>query len=217
MEQENWLSLEEMSLVAKQLEAARHAKRSTLGDSPSKFDVTACHEASHAVAAVTLEISVEYVEMDCCQLSRRKGDIVGGLHLTPEFNALLLTGNPPDAADRDKLEKLAIVAIAGEAGQAVLEGRECDIRTESAEGDYEMVERIARKLYDDLADRDAFIKRQTDAANKLVNHPLHSSQIESVARHMKIMRDLSYDNVVGRMQIAIRRIAEEEAGSEVEE
>ena len=59
--------------------------------------------------------------MSLYQHTARVGDIVGGLHLTPEFGVVLDGGDPANAVDRQKMENLAIVVIAGEARQALLE------------------------------------------------------------------------------------------------
>lgn len=166
----------------------------------SPYDVTAYHEASHAVAAVNLGVKFDYVEIRLYQHTARLGDIVGGLHLTPEF-ADLRTKDPANADDRTKVEKLAIVAIAGEAGQAILEQRACDLRLPSAEGDYEIVTRLADWLYTDPADRDAFIERQTVAACELVSDPLCYQQVECLADQLKLPLELSYNSVLYWMKL----------------
>jgi hypothetical protein len=212
------LSIDDLSrMVAALKESEKRAAASMLGTAPTAHEVSAYHEASHAVAAVTLGVAFSHVYMHVYQHTAQPGDIVGGLHLAAAFRALLQTGEPANADDRRKSEQLAIVAIAGEAGQAVFEERPCDIRQESAEGDFEIVKKLAGKLYAESAERDAFIERQTQAACELVNDPLRIYQIEYLASQLKILLELTYDSVVEAMATAEESFAEEGCDSATEE
>jgi hypothetical protein len=168
---------------------------------PTRSEVTAYHEASHAVAAVKLGVKFTHIEMSVYQYSARQGDIVGGLHLTPEFAELYSKG-PANTDDRKKAENLAIVAIAGEAGQARLEQRNCDLYLSSAEGDLEFVRKLAAWLFADPVERGDFIERQKIAACELVSDLVCFRQIESVAMQLKDLLSLTYDTVVQRMDKA---------------
>ena len=84
---------------------------------PTPYEVTAFHEASHAVAAVRLGIPFSRVSVSVYQCTARSGDTVGGLHLTPEYGMLLDARGPANAADRPKIENLVIVTLAGEAAK----------------------------------------------------------------------------------------------------
>ena len=110
------------------------------------------------MAAVTLRVPFNYVNIIGLYMSAAAGDNVGSLSLTPEYGLLLQDSDPPDAIDRQKMENLVIVAIAGEAGQADLERRSCDIKRCSAKGDLDCVKKLTSRLYDDPVERDAFIK-----------------------------------------------------------
>jgi hypothetical protein len=175
------------------------------GSSPTPYEQTAFHEASHAVAAVRLGVTFERVTMSVYQCTAREGDTVGGLHLATEYRRLLNVSGPADAADRPKIENLVIVAIAGEAGQARMEQRPCDMGLDSAKGDYEIVKQLAGLLYADPADRDAFIERQKVAAWELVSESLCYRQIECVAGQLRVPLELSFDAVVGWMEFEARR------------
>jgi hypothetical protein len=167
---------------------------------PLPVDVTAYHEASHAVAAVKFGIAFINVEILAHQHFVPRGDNLGGLHLVQDIDKMLEVAGPANAPDRQQLKNLAIVALAGEAGQAVFENRECDIRLPSASGDYGMVEKVAKRLYSDTADREAFIEEQTAAARELVSDPTCEDQIRLVASRLKIAYDLSYDNIAALMK-----------------
>jgi hypothetical protein len=148
---------------------------------PPWHQITAHHEASHAVTAVKLGVAFDYVAMIVYQYTATLGDDVGGLHFAQDFDTMLRARNPASPADRLQIENLAIVAFAGEAGQAFLEKRECDVRLASARGDYEIVVKLANWLFTNAANRDAFIARQTLAAWEMVRDPVCDRQIECVA------------------------------------
>jgi hypothetical protein len=108
--------------IVQQLEAVRLIAQDTIaGKVPTEYESTSFHECSHAVAAVALGIPFEYVEMNVYQHSAARSDDEGGLHLMPEWMVVLKDGDPQNRVDREKLERLAIVAIAGEVCQAVLD------------------------------------------------------------------------------------------------
>jgi hypothetical protein len=114
-----------------------------------------------------------------------------------------------NADDRKTIENVVIVAIAGEAGQAALERRSCDLRLPSAEGDYEFVMKLANWLYADPADRDAFIERQQAAACKLVSDPVCTRQIRCVAKQLNVLTELTYDQVIEWMDLTGRECNQE--------
>ncbi len=204
------LSPEAMKEIIERFEAARRrAEASVVDDSPSAFERTGHHEASHAVMAVRMGIPFEYVAMSIYQDIAKPGDIIGGLHLTPEF-ARLLACDPAIADDRRKLEQLMLVVLAGEAGQALLEQRPCNIRLGSAQGDYEIALKLARKLYPDPADSLAFIEQQTRVACEMVAEPLCTRQIECVAGQMHTPLELSYAQVVEWMEFAALHVGDSE-------
>lgn len=191
-----------MRQVLKQLEVLRRdAETKMLGISPTLHQVTAHHEASHAVAAVKLGIRFHEVRISIYQYMAEPGDIIGGLVFTQSFDDVLQASDPANAADRQRIENLMIVVIAGEAGQAFLEQRDCDIRVQSAEADYYIAMKLATWLFPDPADRDAFIKRQMIAASELVSDPLCDSQIDCVANQLTVLLELAYDDVVRWMKI----------------
>jgi phosphoheptose isomerase len=212
------LSQEQMVRMLEQLKASQQqAIRSMLGEGPSLSEVTAHHEASHAVTAVHLGIEFDHVYMSIYQHTAQAGDIVGGLSLPATFRSILETSDPANEADQEMMEKLVKVAIAGEAGQAVLEQRACDMRQLSAEGDYEIVQRLARKLYPDKADRVAFVERQIKAAQELVSDRLCNRQIESVAMLLRNLHEVSYLGVVERMELVCGWMADPEFESSADE
>jgi hypothetical protein len=172
-----------------------------LGSSPTPYELTAHHESSHAVTAVKLGIVFDYVSVSLYLYTARSGDNIGGLHFAQDFAAMLHARNPASAADREEIENLVVVAIAGEAGQAFLEQRECDMKLASASGDLAIVMLLANWLFADTAERNAFIGRQTIAACELVSNRVFSRQIECVATILPILCEMSYDAVVARMKI----------------
>ena len=183
----------------------------------SVYELTAHHEASHAVAAVTLGVEFVYVEMSVYQYRANSGENVGGLHFREDFEAMLAARDPANPADRQEIEKLAVIAIAGEAGGAFLEQRDCDMRLPSACGDYAIVMMLANWLHTDAADRNAFVERQTSRARELVSDPVCHSQIECVATLLRTVHQMSYDAVVARMEISNPGNSEAEIESEPEE
>jgi hypothetical protein len=172
-----------------------------LGTSPTLHEITAHHESSHAVTAVKLGVAFESVEMDPYQYTGTSGANAGGLRFAECFDAMLHSRNPADAADREEIEYLVIVAIAGEAGQAFLEKRPCDLRRPTASGDYAVAMLMTNWLFPKAADRDAFIERQTSVACKLVSNRIWDRQIGCVASQLRFLNEMSHDAVVAKMKI----------------
>jgi hypothetical protein len=91
-----------------------------------------------------------------------------------------------------------------------MEQRNCDFWLQSAEGDCEYVIELARWLYADPVDRDAFIKRQTIAACELVSDPNCYRQIECVADQLRLLHELTYDDVLRWMNFIDSYVHSEE-------
>jgi hypothetical protein len=167
---------------------------------PTPHEVTAFHEASHAVAAVKLGIAFTHISMSFYQYLARPGDDIGGLHLAKDIDVTLRESDPANAEHRDYIARLAVVVIAGEAGQAMLEERECNMRLPSAAGDYQILKRLASWMHSDAAEQEAFRTQQTQTACELVCDRICDQQIYSVACRLRTPFELGYDQVVATMK-----------------
>jgi len=167
---------------------------------PALVESSAHHEASHAVAAVALNIRFDYVELSAYQWTSKPGSNLGGVifdELHPDRPPDFEPGNP---VHQQTLERWVVVALAGEAGESFLEERACDILRWSAEGDYKAAMRWGKLLHADPRACDAWIEEQERVACNLVREPLRERQISAVANHLKVKRELTYAAVCRIME-----------------
>jgi uncharacterized protein (TIGR02996 family) len=156
---------------------------------PSPRQLTACHEAGHAVAAVAFGIGIKYVSVvdDRDTLGRIVLD-QGCPHLRPGFD-------PRVPEDRRVAEGWVLLALAGEFADADHGGREPDFRSPEAGGDFLVAAALAERLCAGPGERDAFLEEMKRRVSRFVREPLRWRQIAAVATRLGRLGELNRDQV----------------------
>jgi len=154
-------------------------------DRPPRRQLSAHHEAAHAVAAVAMGIGLARVSVvgDC--------DTLGRTLLQERWPHRRGGFDPKNNEHRRIAEDWIILSLVGENADALHESRHPDRNSPGAKWDLEHAEELASWLFDDVGERSRFLERMHERAQTFVTDPLRWCQISAVA--MKLVRYLELD------------------------
>jgi hypothetical protein len=161
---------------------------------PTLVELAAHHEASHAVAAVTLDIKFKALFI---------GDhdaYEGGMEFEETKPYLIADFSRDDAAHRRETEAWMLLALAGEAGEAYAADRPFDLQRPSAEEDVRIAFMCAWRLTDDVGEVKKLLFKHIANAVDFVRTPLRERQISVVANELAFMKRLPYLTVSALVQ-----------------
>ena len=164
-------------------------KRSIRSDQETPRQLTAHHEAGHAVAAVAFGIGFDHVSV----VDDR--DTFGRIVLDQKWPHLQPGFNPDDPEDRRIAEDWIVLALAGEFADAYQSGRDASL-TPGANWDFQVAEALAKRLFGDPGEREAFLNEMWHRAHRFVSEPLRWRQISAVAARLDQLRKLDRRQVV---------------------
>ncbi len=154
-------------------------------DRPPPRQLSAHHEAAHAVAAVALGIGLNRVSVVT------DWDTLGRIVLMEGWPHRRRGFDAHDPEHRRIAEDWIILALVGEYADALREGRHFDRTSPGAMWDFERAEELAAWLLDHAGERRAFLERMHGRARIFVSDPLRWCQISAVA--MQLGRHLEMD------------------------
>lgn len=173
---------------------------------PVPDESNAYHEAGHAIAAVAFGVEFSYVSL-LPDEQHWDGLVFEG---TEDFRQHLAPGAETDDPDRRRfLENLIVLALAGEASEALLWDRDFDISRSSLLGDLRFAFAVAERLYADPGDRELLIRRMGERACGFVREPLREHQISYVAQRLRLARVIERPQVVQFMNEMEETFAQE--------
>ena len=173
-----------------------HSKQAT----PNQL--TAYHEAGHAVAAVALGIGFDKVSV----VDDR--DTLGRIVLDQKWPHLRPGFNPDDPEDRRIAESWILLALAGEFADAYHSGR-IGVSSPEANRDFRVADALAERLFTQPRERGAFLNEMRCRAYRFISEPLRWRQISAVATQLVKLRELDRRQVV---QIMDETAAADEPG-----
>jgi len=153
-------------------------------DQSTTKQLTAHHEAGHAVAAVALGIGLNRVSA----IGDR--DTLGRIALAQAWPHLQPRFNPHDLEDRRIAEGWILLAFAGQFADAYRSGRNPDRNSHGAKWDFRRAEDLAKRLYAHPGERNAFLERMQGRTQLFVAEPLRWRQISAVATRLVQLHEL---------------------------
>ena len=168
---------------------------------PDRLQLTAYHEAGHAVAAVALGIGFKYLWV--------VGDrhTLGGIvldqkcpHHRPEFN-------PRDPEDRRAAEGWILLALAGESADVHHGGRDPDFERHGAMVDFRAAATLAERLFACPGECEAFFREMRAGRTASSASRVRWRQISAVATQLGRLRTLD-QRQVGRIMDEIAAAGE---------
>jgi hypothetical protein len=145
--------------------------------------LTAHHEAGHAVAAVAFGVGFEIVSV----VDDR--DTLGRIVLDQKWPHLRTGFNPDDPEDRRIAEGWILLALAGEFADAYHSGRKAGSSPE-ARWDFRVAEALAERLFPRPGERAVFLYEMGCRAHRFISEPLRWRQISAVASRLGQLREL---------------------------
>jgi hypothetical protein len=152
-------------------------------DQATPRQLTAHHEAGHAVAAVAFGIGFDRVSV----VDDR--DVLGRIVLDQKWPHHRPAFNPHDPEGRRIAEGWIVLALAGEFADAYHSGRKAG-RSPGASWDFRIAEELAERLFAHLGEREAFLNEMRCWAHQFVSEPLRWRQISAVATRLDQLREL---------------------------
>jgi hypothetical protein len=176
-----------------QLPTPEEAFESMLYGRPTPDESNAYHEAGHAGAAVAFDIGFSFVSI------LPDGQNWGGL-VTEGTEGLLQKlapgGEANNSDQRRFFESLIVLALAGEASEALLWERDFDITRPGLLADLRFALALAERIHTDSRDREVLIRDMADRACRFVREPLREHQISYLAQRLRLARVLERPQVV---------------------
>jgi hypothetical protein len=155
----------------------------SVSDQGTPRQLSAHHEAGHAVAAVAFGIGFDRVSVV------DDGDTLGRIVLDQKWPHLQPGFNPDDPDDRRIAENWIVLALAGEFADTYHSGRTASV-TPGARWDFRVAEVLAERLFADAGEREAFLNEMLCRAHRFVSEPLRWRQISAVAARLDQLREL---------------------------
>ncbi len=163
-------------------------KRMFHSDQATPRQITAHHEAGHAVAAVAFGIGFKIVSVV------NDGDTLGRIVLYQKWPHLRNWFDPHDPEDRRTAERWILLALAGEFADAYHSGRIAGSSSE-AMWDFRVAEALAERLFPHPDERRAFLKEMRCRTHRFISEPLRWRQISAVATRLGQVRELDRQQV----------------------
>jgi hypothetical protein len=157
-------------------------------DQATPRQLTAHHEAGHAVAAVAFGIGFDRVSV----VDDR--DALGRIVLDQKPPHLWPVFDPHDPEDRRIAEGWTVLALAGEFADAYHSGRNAG-RSPEADWDFRVAEDLAERLFDHPGEREAFLNEMRCRAHRFVSKPPRWRQISAVATRLDQLREMDQRQV----------------------